>query len=62
MGSLMKKLGAVFAVSFAAMVLIASTTPGRVEPTAVSQIAPLSMMASQHLASEHTADFSLVFE
>jgi hypothetical protein len=58
----MKKLGAVFAVAFAAMVLIASTTPGRLEPTAVSQIAPLAMMAGQHLASEHTADFALVFE
>lgn len=58
----MKKLGVAFAAAFAAMVLIASTAPGRVEPTAVSQIAPLAMMAGQQLASEHTADFSLVFE
>jgi hypothetical protein len=58
----MKKLGAVFAGAFAAMALIASTAPGRVAPTAVSQIAPLAMMAAQQLASEHTADFSLVFE
>ncbi|HEV2548720.1 MAG TPA: hypothetical protein VGU20_15370 [Stellaceae bacterium] len=58
----MKKLAAVFAAAFAAMVLIASTTPGRIEPTSVSQIAPLAMMAGQHLASEHTADYSLVFE
>ena len=58
----MKKMGAAFAAAFAAMVLIASTTPGRVAPTTASQIAPLAMMAGQHLASEHTADFSLVFE
>jgi hypothetical protein len=58
----MKRLGAAFAAAFAAIVLIGSTAPGRVEPTAVSQIAPLAMMAGQHLASEHTADFSLVFE
>ena len=58
----MKKLGAAFAAAFAAIVLIGSTTPGRVEPTAVNQIAPLAMMTGQHLASEHTADFSLVFD
>lgn len=58
----MKKLAAVFAAAFAAMALIASTTPSRVEPASVSQIAPLSMMADQHLASEHTVDLSLVYE
>ena len=58
----MKKLAAVFAAAFAAMALIGSTTPSRVDPAAANQIAPLSMMADQHLASEHTVDFSLVFE
>ena len=59
----MTKLAAVFAVTFAAVALIASTTQGRVEPQIpAAQISPLQMMSNQHLSPTKTTDFSLVFE
>jgi hypothetical protein len=61
--SVMTKLSAVFAVAFAAAVLIASTTYGRVDrhPTP-AQLAPLEMMTGQHLSSTPMTDYSLVYD
>ena len=58
----MMKLGTVFAIAFATVALIATTTYGRIErqPTP-AQISPLSMMNGQHLPQTEMVDFSLVF-
>ena len=58
----MTKLTTVFAVAFAAVALIASTTFGRVErQPAAEQISPLQMMTGQHLQLTEMTDMSLVF-
>ena len=58
----MTKLATIFALAFATVALIASTTFGHVErqPTA-AQISPLQMMSGQHLEQTEMADMSLVF-
>jgi len=56
----MMKLGTVFAIAFAAVALIATTTYGHRQPTP-AQISPLSMMNDQHLPQTEMVDFSLVF-
>ena len=58
----MMKLGAAFAIAFAAVALIATTTYGRIErqPTP-AQISPLSMMNGQQLPQTELVDFTLVF-
>ena len=59
----MTKLAAVFAIAFATVALIASTTFGHVErQPATAQISPLQMMNGQHLSPTQMTDFSLVFE
>lgn len=62
----MTKLVTVFAVAFATVALIASTTFGHVErqpaATAAAQISPLQMMTGQHLQQTEMTDMSLVFE
>jgi hypothetical protein len=58
----MTKLATVFAVAFATVALIASTTLGHIErqPTP-AQISPLQMMNGQHLQQTEMTDMSLVF-
>ncbi len=58
---IMMKLATFFAVAFAAVALIATTTFGRVERHPAAQIAPLQMMTGQHLPQTEMADFSLIF-
>jgi hypothetical protein len=58
----MTKSATVFAVAFAAVALIASTTFGHVErQPAAAQISPLQMMTGQHLLQTEMTDMSLVF-
>ena len=58
----MTKLTTVFAVAFAAVALIASTTFGHVErQPAAAQISPLQMMTGQHLQLTEMTDMSLIF-
>jgi hypothetical protein len=58
----MTKLATIFAVAFAAVALIASTTFGHIErqPTS-AQMSPLQMMSGQHLQQTEMTDMSLVF-
>jgi hypothetical protein len=59
---LMTKLAAVFAVAFAALALLASTTLGHIErQPAAAQISPLQMRNGQHLQQTKMTDMSLVF-
>ena len=58
----MTKLATVFAVAFATVALLASTTFGHVEQQpATAQISPLQMMNGQHLTQTEMTDMSLVF-
>lgn len=58
----MKKLGAVLAGVVVTLAAIASTTYGHNEPRTVSQMAPLQMMAGQHLPPQQMTDLTVVFE
>jgi hypothetical protein len=61
----MTKLMTVFAVAFATVALIASTTFGHVErqpAAAAAQISPVQMMTGQQLQQTEMTDMSLVFE
>ena len=61
MGSVMKVLGAVFAIAIVTAAGLSSATYGRNEPRAVNQIAPLQMMVGQHLAPQEMTDYTVVF-
>lgn len=58
----MTKLVTVFAVAFATLGLVATTTFGHVErQPAAAQISPLQMMNGQHLQPTEMTDMSLVY-